>query len=94
MAVTARQNLFKGVNPYLQSLLQTPGTREQPSEWRTFHGQFIVNLTNTLNSELPSNYVAKNERSLQLWGESDGVFLLKFASLMFQFFIVRLSKIP
>lgn len=72
MAVTARQNLFNGVNPYLQSLLQTPGTREQPSEWRTFHGQFIVNLTNTLNSELPSNYVAKNERSLQLWGESDG----------------------
>lgn len=72
MAIHVRQNLFAGVNPYLQSFLQTPGTHEEPSFWRSFHGQFIVILNQRINEHLPSGYRAMNERSLQIWGEADG----------------------
>lgn len=66
-------NRFKGVNPHLNSLLQTPGSDEQPSLWPTFHSSHINHIADFLNQQLPANYTAYSEQSLQLrgveWGE-------------------------
>jgi hypothetical protein len=58
-------NPFKGVNPYLNSELQTPGTADQPELWSSFHGDFITFLMIFLNQQLPQHYVAYSEQSLQ-----------------------------
>lgn len=67
-------NLFRGVNPHLGSLLQTPGTEETPSLWSTFHASHIIHLADLLNEYLPAHYTAYPERSLQIreldWGDT------------------------
>lgn len=59
------KNPYAGINPHLNSLLQTPGTDDQPSLWATFHGQHISHITDFLNEKLPTNYIAFSEHSLQ-----------------------------
>jgi len=67
------KNPYPGINPHLNSLLQTPGTDDQPSLWATFHGQHISHITDFLNEKLPTNYIAFSEHSLQSRGEdTDG----------------------
>lgn len=63
------KNPYAGINPQLNSRLQTKGTPEQPSMWPPFHGLNIATILEGLNSQLPLNYRAVNEMSLQSRGE-------------------------
>lgn len=66
-------NPFKGVNPHLNSELQTPGTNNDPALWASFHAHHVTNIAEVLNQQLPENYVAYTEQSLQVrgvdWGD-------------------------
>jgi len=61
----SRKNRFPGINPQLNSLLQSPGTEEQPTLWHTFHTSHIAHIVDFLNDQLPDNYAAYPEQSLQ-----------------------------
>lgn len=61
-------NPFPGINPHLNSLLQTPGTDEQPSLWFAFHSAHVNHVADHLNMHLPPNYTAYSEQSLQIVG--------------------------
>ncbi len=63
-----RENPYPGVNAHLNSLLQTPGTPEQPSMWPGFHLAHIAHIVDALNDQLPDQYVAIAEQSLQSRG--------------------------
>jgi hypothetical protein len=65
------KNPYQGVNAHLNSLLQPAGTDEQPSLWPGFHTAYIINLVQEINSQLPANYMAIGEHSLQSRAESD-----------------------
>lgn len=65
------KNPYQGVNAHLNSLLQTAGTDEQPSLWPGFHAAYIINLVQEINRQLPANYMAIGEHSLQSRAESD-----------------------
>jgi len=68
MAIQSLTNLYPGINPHLNSLLQTPGTEQQPSLFPTFHATHINHIADVLNEQLPSNYTAYPEQSLQVRG--------------------------
>lgn len=59
-------NPYPGINTHLNSLLQTPGTIDQPSMWPSFHSRHITYIADDLNSHLPSHYIAFSEQSLQI----------------------------
>lgn len=63
-----RENPYPGVNAHLNSLLQTPGTLEQPSMWPGFHLAHIAHIVDALNDQLPERYIAIAEQSLQSRG--------------------------
>jgi hypothetical protein len=65
-----RKNPYLGVNAHLNSLLQTPGTDEQPSLWQSFHAMHISDIARLLNTVLPDNYIALTEISLQSKGDA------------------------
>jgi hypothetical protein len=60
-----RENPYAGVNAHLNSALQSAGTIDQPALWHTFHQSFIVNIAESLNAQLPDQYIALAEQSLQ-----------------------------
>jgi Protein of unknown function (DUF4058) len=60
-----RENPYPGINAHLNSLLQTPGTREQTAIWPSFHSNHIAHIVDALNEGLPSQYLALGEQSLQ-----------------------------
>jgi hypothetical protein len=72
MPTRLRENPYKGVNPHLQSWLQTPGTQFVSSKWPGFHTNHIGHIADFLNVNLPSNYVAHTEQSLQIRAEDFG----------------------
>lgn len=55
------QNLFQGVNPHLNSFLQSDG-----GGWESFHATTIERLTDELDAHLPSGYYVLSEKSLQV----------------------------
>jgi hypothetical protein len=59
-------NQFPGINPYLNSLLQTRGTDVQPSLWPAFHSTHVNHIADFLNQQLPPNYTAYSEQALQV----------------------------
>lgn len=61
-----RENPYPGVNAHLNSLLQTPGTRGQPSLWHSFHARHIGHIADALSEQLPDHYLALSEQSLQI----------------------------
>ncbi len=61
MAIQSRKNQYLGINAHLNSFLQNV-----ESKWEGFHGNYIVYLTTALNNNLPIQYEAHNERSLQI----------------------------
>jgi hypothetical protein len=67
MTIKAARNLYAGVNPHLNSFLQTPGTAQKVSLWEGFHAAHIGYLADRLNQTLPPGYFALQEQSLQLW---------------------------
>ncbi len=70
-----RDNPYPGINAHLNSLLQTPGTDDQPAVWPAFHSQHIANLTEALNAQLPDHYLALNQQSLQTRSVEIGGFM-------------------
>lgn len=62
------QNVFTGINPHLNSLLQTPGSGEPPLLWVSFHSARVNPIADFLNQQLPANYTAYAEQSLQVFG--------------------------
>jgi hypothetical protein len=63
-------NPYAGVNPHLNSELQTPGSQEEGlSIWPSFHSDHMTNIAEFLNAQLPPNYVARTEQSLQIRAE-------------------------
>lgn len=61
------ENPYAGVNPHLNSGLQTPGIeRGGVSLWPSFHSDHITNISEFLNDQLPQNYIARTEQSLQI----------------------------
>jgi len=69
MAEKVLKNPYQGVNAHLNSLLQTPGTEENPAKWHSFHANHIAHIADFLNDRLPANYLALSEESLQVFGE-------------------------
>ena len=62
--IITRKNLYRGVNPHLQGmLLQKTG---MPTFWPSFHALHIAHMADFLNEQLPENYEALPEQSLQL----------------------------
>lgn len=61
MSVTARRNLYPGINAHLHSLLQDEGG------WGSFHTRHIVHIADTLAAQLhPLGYTTELEESLQI----------------------------
>jgi hypothetical protein len=56
-----RKNLYPGVNPHLNSLLQSPD-----GGWESFHAEYINRLADLLEEVLPENYYSLVEKSLQV----------------------------
>lgn len=61
MAVRSAKNLYPGVNPHLNSFLQT-----DDGGWESFHAELIVQIRQYLDSHLPEGYLALAEKSLQV----------------------------
>ena len=61
-------NPFRGINPHLNSLLQTPGNEDRSSLWPTFHSTHINHIADFMNQQLPPDYTAYTEQSLQVRG--------------------------
>ncbi|MBC8097847.1 MAG: DUF4058 family protein, partial [Armatimonadetes bacterium] len=55
------QNLYPGINPHLNSALQSPY-----GDWVPFHSSTIMRLVDVLEAALPPYYYTVAERSLQL----------------------------
>lgn len=72
MPIQLRANPYQGVNPHLQSWLQTPGTQSAASAWPGFHANHISHIADFLNDHLPPDYVAHAEQSLQIRAEDFG----------------------
>jgi hypothetical protein len=65
--LVSRRNHYRGINPHLQSILQTPaGKDDDPSVWPSFHKDHITHIADFLNEQLPDRYVARTEPSLQI----------------------------
>jgi hypothetical protein len=61
-------NPYPGINAHVNSMLQTPGTPEQPALWHSFHSDHITFLTAAINSRIRPHYVAMSEQSIQTRG--------------------------
>ncbi|MDQ7026243.1 MAG: DUF4058 family protein [Anaerolineae bacterium] len=61
-------NPYKGINAHLHSLAQNP-TKHNPTIWTAIHASHIGHIIDYLNNNLPMNYVARPEQSLQIWTE-------------------------
>lgn len=61
MPIHFRENRYPGINAHLNNALQQPH-----GDWMSFHNRHIIYLTDALTTLLPSNYFARNEKSLQI----------------------------
>jgi len=55
------KNRYPGINPHLNSRLQSPG-----GGWESFHHGFIEKLIEELDIQLPENYYPIEEKSIQI----------------------------
>ncbi|MDX2139099.1 MAG: DUF4058 family protein [Chloroflexota bacterium] len=65
-------NPYPGINAHVNSMLQTPGTPEQPALWHSFHAAHIMAIANALNRRIRPRYVARGEQSIQVRGRDFG----------------------
>ena len=73
MPTIISENPYNGVNAHLHSMTQNP--QGDLSMWAGIHGDIITYLVAELNRNLPPNYIALSEQSLQIVTENDrGVF--------------------
>jgi hypothetical protein len=67
MPIKTIRNLYPGINPHCNSMLQTPGNDEMLNQWPSFHTDYVSTCTGLLNKRLLScGYYAASESSLQL----------------------------
>jgi hypothetical protein len=64
--ITSNYNQYEGINPLLQSKLQ-----QLHGGWSMFHDQHINAIAEALNRQLPDNYYATTEDSLQIATRSE-----------------------
>jgi len=69
-------NPYQGINAHLHSLAQNP-RHGHPTIWTSIHASHIGDIINALNANLPMNYVARPEQSLQIFLENDDGFNTK-----------------
>lgn len=69
MPIHLPHNPFAGVNPHLNSAMQTPGTPDAASRFPGYHLALIGETARHLNQQLPARYIAVVEEALQLRGE-------------------------
>lgn len=67
MALRSKTNPYPGINIHLNSYLQA-----HPDEWVSYHSDHLTNLREYLDRNLPDNYYAKSESSLQISGFDAG----------------------
>ncbi|MCQ3929165.1 MAG: hypothetical protein DPW16_01800 [Chloroflexi bacterium] len=67
MPIQSMKNPYRGINAHLHSIAQN--LFESPSIWHSFHTSHIGDITNALNQQLPNDFVARPEHSLQIWVE-------------------------
>ncbi|MBA3871871.1 MAG: DUF4058 family protein [Anaerolineae bacterium] len=60
MPIRSRRNQYRGVNAHLQSVLQADAS------WDSFHSNYISDLAEAIDGNLPSGYLVDVERSLQI----------------------------
>jgi Protein of unknown function (DUF4058) len=60
MALHLRKNQYRGVNAHLQSFFQNHGG------WPSFHGRYIIYLSDMISDRLPPGYLVDAEQSLQI----------------------------
>jgi hypothetical protein len=63
-----QKNPFIGINPYINSWLQTPSDADGLAGWGAFHASHVVVMAEVLQETLPEHYVAFAEQSIQLTG--------------------------
>jgi len=61
MALFSDHNLYPGINAHLNSFLQQPD-----GGWETFHASHIEYIRTEIDTQLPPNYYAVAEKSLQI----------------------------
>jgi hypothetical protein len=61
MARFSDRNLYPGINAHLNSFLQQPD-----GGWETFHSSHISDIRTAIDFQLPPNYYAVQEKSLQI----------------------------
>jgi hypothetical protein len=72
MAFDPNQNPYQGINAHLNSELQTPGSEDTGlSTWPGFLSTHVTHIADFLNEQLPPNYVARSEQSLQIGVQED-----------------------
>lgn len=69
MPTMTLKNPYKGINAHLHSIAQNP--EDSPSIWGGIHSDFITYLVAELNQNLPPNYIARSEQSLQIITDND-----------------------
>ncbi|MDZ4672400.1 MAG: DUF4058 family protein [Phototrophicales bacterium] len=60
-----QKNPFIGINPYINSWLQTPSDADGLAGWGAFHAAHVVVMAEVLQEALPEHYVAFAEQSIQ-----------------------------
>lgn len=71
MPTMTLKNPYKGVNAHLHSIAQNP---QRFSIWTGIHNELISHLVIELNRNLPPNYIATSEQSLQIiTDDEDGI---------------------
>jgi hypothetical protein len=61
MFTPSLKNRYPGVNPHLNSFLQSEG-----GGWESFHARHVIDIASALDNLLPDNYYAIAEKSLQI----------------------------
>lgn len=61
MPIHSDKNLYPGINPHLNSLLQN-----EPGAWESFHADHVTDLARGIDRVLPPGYFARAEKSLQV----------------------------
>lgn len=61
MPIRSRVNQYRGLNAHLQSYLLN-----EPGGWQSFHADHIVQLCQLLDEQLPTQYYARVEKSIQI----------------------------
>jgi len=61
MAIHSERNLYPGINPHLNSSLQS-----EPGGWQSFHSEHVVDILRGINERLPTGYFARSEKTMQI----------------------------